>query len=320
MNLARELPDVQQTTEGFPKKAIKKVGVRNIKIPLPMYVPSQGKLVPFEANISSYCDLVPELKGINMSRIGRTLFKEVETASGPFQNLEAFARGLKRAHSTDNIFVKARLSYMMRDTTPISQLDSYESVAVVLETELRGDTSRHFLSVETVEYSVCPCSKEMSLLKNNLTASERQELDDAVLSPQLLRKISMAGFGAHSQKSYISVKVELCPERHREVYIEELVALMKSASSCPTQNILKRPDEKYVTEVGYMGAIIDEDRKLLEIEDGGPKFVEDISRQAAEGLDTLVEKNLIRAYDVVVRNDESIHSGDLEAVAVIEYR
>ncbi len=320
-NKYTELPDVQQSTSGFSKREIKKVGVRNLQMPLMMYVPTREKVVPFTATISSYCDLVPELKGINMSRIGRTMFSVNDMGEGvAYTSLDKFAEELKNAHNTDNIYVKAKLDYIMKDKTPISQLSSYETIKVTLETTLVGGVKRNFLTVETVEYSVCPCSKEMSLLKNNLTPGERQEIDSAVLSPRLLRKISEAGFGAHSQKSFLQAKVELHPERDREVYIEDLVSLLKRSSSCSTQSILKRPDEKYVTEVGYGGLFIDEDKELLEVVDGGPKFVEDICRSSADSLDKLVNENLIVSYDIVVNNDESIHSGDIMATAVIEYR
>ena len=315
-----ELPDVQQQRDGFPKRAIKKVGVRLLK--LPFYVTPEFQTV---AIFSSYCNLVPELKGINMSRIGRTLMNE---ASSPtrcgFKSLVHYAKVLQKEHETDNIYVKAVFDYCFKASTPQTGLPSKEPVVVTMEVRLLEDKLEAYLTVDTVEYSVCPCSKEMSLLINNLTDFEWEELQDANLSSELLSKIQESGFGAHSQKSYLKVRAQL-PIQHiktsgsSELEIDSLVDLLKESSSCSTLSILKRPDEKYVTEVGYMGSYVGEDFQIHKVPGAGPKFVEDICRQVAEKLDEYIDAEEVISYEVVVNNDESIHSGDLAATAVIEY-
>ena len=96
--------------------------------------------------------------------------------------------------------------------------------------------------------------------------------------------------------------------------------LLDKAFSCPTKTVLKRPDEKYETEVSYMGGFFDttyNPPKFVHVEGSGPKFVEDIARDVADQLQEQLDVS-ISDYVIVVNNDESIHSGDILATAVLQ--
>jgi len=319
--ISENLPDVQQSKDGFPRISIEKVGVRNLKVPFKL-MRKNGEVFNTIANISSYCDLVSDLKGINMSRISRTINDVLESASCyGFDGLETFAKELAAAHNTDNIWIKAQFEYIFEDLTPVTNILSYEPVKVTFESILKRNgisrtsySVKNYVQVESVEMSLCPCSKEMSLLVNNLTESEICELA-IIQSDSLRQKIMMAGFGAHNQRSNIRVKVELNSYRKELMWIEDLVGIIKKGASSPTWSTLKRPDEKYVTEVSYAGGYFNEDKKFVEV-GGGPRFVEDISRHVAVQLIDELDKR-INDFCIVVNNEESIHSGEIMATSVL---
>jgi len=314
----KNLPDMQSTQTGFPKIPIEKVGVRGIVVPITLYKKSGG-LFSTTATVSSYCSLVENIKGINMSRISRTindvLSKQPHNIG--FVNLNEFVTELKHAHGADDVYIKAEFKYLMELVSPVTQLPSYEPVDVIMESVLKTidnvSVLKTYLTVSSTEMSLCPCSKEMSSLMNNLNESELEEISK--LSQHTVNKLKLSGFGAHNQKSNITVTVE----SDKIFYIEDLVDIIKQSSSCPTFIVLKRPDEKWVTEVSYTGGYFDDSKSFVKVgseDQYGPKFVEDISRLIAEKLNKLLD-NEINDYVIVVNNEESIHSGDLQATSIL---
>ena len=311
------LPDMQQTTDGFYKKRIAKVGVRNIIQTLPV-ITKEGSIQSVVATISSYCDLQEGIKGINMSKIARTIN---DILHKPPPNgyvsllLKEFVRELVKNHQSQDAYIKVSFTYILDEKTPMSGLYSQEPIDITIESFYKNNEYGTYLTVKTVAMSLCPCSKEMSLLKNNLLLEEWAYLFDCKnISKKLQEKLLNAGFGAHNQRSHINVTVGL-DERLPIPYIEDIYEISKKASSCSTRSVLKREDEKFVTEVSYMGGYFDDDKEFIEV-GGGPRFVEDIARGVAEQLDTELDKT-INDYVIVVSNDESIHSGGIQAVAVL---
>jgi len=308
--------DVQADKEGFPKIAIEKVGVRNIE--LPVWVRNRdGDFLSTIANVSSYCDLVEENKGINMSRITRTIFEVFDPENKELVTLlsSKVVKALQFAHETSDVYFKARFKYPFYHLSPETNLPSPGVVNVVIETTLHGKEMKKYLTVEMVGMSLCPCSKDMSLLMNNLNEEESACLNVAVLPTSLRNKLNEAGFGAHNQKSFVEVKVEM----KNFFNIDSLIDIIRQSVSAEVFSVLKRPDEKFVTEMSYMGGYIDADKNLIKATqaNAGPKFVEDIARQVAETInETYLDKQVID-YSIVVRNQESIHSNDIETVAVL---
>lgn len=308
------LPDMQKSTDGFSPRAIDKVGVRGIK--MNVNVQSGDVVQSVNATFSSYCNLVRDLKGINMSRITRNIISTVEDmGDAGITDLSLFAARLKEAHGTDNIYIKMAFEYTRASLSPMSGLVSYEPVDVVLETTSICGEVRNYMTVTTTGMSLCPCSKEMSMLSNNITEEEKAAIE--TLPIPLQSKIYRAGFGAHNQNSLVEIKVEIDSGAHPS--IESIIDIATNATSAPIFGTLKREDEKYVTEVSYAGGYFNDDKEFVEIPDTGAKFVEDIARCAADSLGKLVLSSVIRDYVVVVNNDESIHPDPLYATAIISF-
>lgn len=301
------LPDIQKQSSGFPKIEIEEVGIENFCLPLSIF--SQNKTQQVIASVKSFCSLTKDIRGINMSRIGRT-FEEVIEREKNFCNLEPFVRALARAHQSDKTSMTAQFDYFLIEKTPQTNLNAPKNIRVAMSSVLEQHAIRNFLTVQSIETSLCPCSKEMSLLKNNLTEQERLEIQ--TLSKELQEKILLAGFGAHNQKSKISVMVELSDKNFS---IEELAELIAKSASAPTFSILKRPDEKFLTEMAFLGGYFDEEKHFVKL-DGGPRFVEDIVRYLADECQQLLDKKILD-YAISVKNYESIHSGSIVASANI---
>lgn len=312
----KHLPDMQQSRIGFYNKSIEKVGVRNIQCYIPIKMKDGSVQKPI-AIVSSYCSLDENTKGINMSRITRTInsvLKEDSTNDGT-RDLGRFVKKLAEAHQSPDVYIKAKFSLILDSTTPMTDIYSQEPVDVVLESQYKeNDGYRTFLTVESVEKSLCPCSREMSLLKNNLTEEEKQELAKANLSNKLQKKLDLAGFGSHNQKSFIKATIEV--NLDDILWIEDLVEMIRHSASCPTFSVLKRPDEKAITEIAYCGGYFDDDMEFNPVEGTGAKFVEDIARDLAQKLDSELDKK-VKDFVIVVNNQESIHSGNIEATSVL---
>ena len=134
---------------------------------------------------------------------------------------------------------------------------------VELTGEMRDGVLRTFLQVLVPVTSLCPCSKEISQ------------------------------YGAHNQRSHVTIRAELAGE----ISAEELIRIAEEQASCELWGLLKRPDEKFVTERAYEN----------------PKFVEDLVRDVAQRLNA---DERIVAYVLEAENFESIHNHS--AYAVIE--
>mgnify|MGYP001178347194 FL=1 len=323
------MPDVQNTRKDFYATPIKKVGVRNVEAPILVWQKDEGKAIQVHATFSAYVELTEDSKGINMSRCGRVIMAEAkrhmvanvaDMKSPTFNLMESIVKELQKAHDSKTAYVKCRFAYPSWTKVYASKLDTVEYVDVIWEAIADGDDVTELLTVENVGISLCPCSKEMSLILNNLNSHEkevwrnvRNTLMDDPASHELIKKIERAGFGAHNQRSHVAVTVQLVPGQ--QVWFEDLISITDKSFSAPIRAILKREDEKVEGELAYLGGYYD-DNGFNEVEGTGPKFVEDISRDASRQLDDILDKK-IKDYVVIVRNDESIHSRALEAVAVL---
>lgn len=335
------LPDIQQTTEGFPRIPIAKVGVRHVEVPLLFADGVVNK--PVLVEFSAYCDLGEATKGINMSRMAQSLFNAALDLQGePFEDMVHFAKVMQKAHASQHVYVKGAFRLFLGPhpigkSTPITGFPIAEILPIVLETVIKGEEVTNFITITYTGMSLCPCSKEMSLLVTNLTEAERKvlgemkaEIDDrhdthtmddyTSALESFLKKVEMAGFGAHNQKSHVELKVQL-PRTSEgrgasSFTVRDLYRIALKSVSTEIFSMLKRPDEKYVTETSYLGGYFDAEGNYVAVPNAGPKFVEDISRQAAEFLTPLLDKQ-IDDFVIVVNNDESIHSNDIVATAVL---
>lgn len=215
------------------------------------------------ANFSIYCSLNEKIRGANMSRFAEIIHSTIQKSIS-LEIIRSVLDELKSRLGSDDGYVKMRFKYFIMKASPMSCLLGYMDYDCILEGRLLKDDFSLFLTVQVPYTSLCPCSKELSIT------------------------------GAHNQRSTADVTIELV----NFVYIEEVVYLIESLVSSPLYSVLKRVDEKYVTELAYEN----------------PRFVEDMARDIAMALDDWLDTK-INDYVVVINHFESIHKHN--AVAVI---
>jgi len=246
-----DIPDIQETTEGFPKKAIKKVGIRGVQVPLKV-VRKDGSINQSSANVSIYTNLNNKVKGANMSRY-RIVVEEY--LIGKDVKLRQYARDLLKATrvklGATNSFIKIKFDYFMVKTAPASKTKSHMNYKCGIEgkswiDDKTGEEHEDLYLMVKVPYtSLCPCSKEIS------------------------------EYGAHNQRSFAEVKVKLIQDKI--MWIEDIIDLVESSGSAPIINGLKRMDEAFQTEQMYENPRFVEDMVRIIAE-----------KLDAEYLDTLV--------------------------------
>ena len=254
------LPDVQASAD-HRQLPIERVGVRGLRYPLSL-VSGDGAVCHTVATLEMTVGLGAELKGTHMSRFVDLL--ERERAALDLAGLrDLFAAMLRRLDACSGR-IEARFPYFVRKRAPVSGVESLLDLdaAVVVEKAEGGDVA---LTLEVVApvTSLCPCSKNIS------------------------------DYGAHNQRSHITIRARL----REDMPFEALLRMAEEEASCELFGLLKRPDEKWVTERAY----------------DNPKFVEDLVRDIALRLraDARIER-----WSVASENFESIHNHS--AYALIE--
>ena len=246
------LPDIQASADGRCL-AIQHVGVAGIRYPIQLAT-SAGETVTTVATLAMTVGLPSEVKGTHMSRF-------VEVLESPRAALDApgllamLDEMLHRLDARDGR-IEMRFPYFIAKTAPVSGVASLLDYDVTLRAEQpAAGPARVTLQVTAPVTSLCPCSKEIS------------------------------DYGAHNQRSNITLEARL----RGPMSIEALVRLAEEEASCEVFGLLKRPDEKWVTERAY----------------DNPKFVEDLVRDIALRL---MREPAIAAWKVVSENFESIHN------------
>lgn len=251
MNKAVSIADVQGAAD-TRRITIDQVGIKDIRHPVTV-IGRGGAVQHTVATFGMYVDLAHDARGTHMSRFIEILNggEIVLSISGMRQLLTTVQRSLV-AHRA---YVDVRFPYFVTKKAPVSGVASALDYDVVLTAERRGEHDSIMLGVVVPVTSLCPCSKEISR------------------------------YGAHNQRSHVTVKVRV----GEDVLAEELITLVEEEASCEIFGLIKRPDEKYITERAYEN----------------PKFVEDMVRDVAARLHT---DPRILAYTVESENFESIHN------------
>lgn len=255
------LPDVQAIADRR-NVFINRVGVKALVHPVRIRSASGG-VVSTVATVDMTVGLPPEFKGTHMSR-----FVEVLQQADQALNAETFSLLLSRMLqwlNADSGMIEMRFPYFISKRAPVSGVASLLDYQVRLRGERSGDRALFTTQVTALATSLCPCSKEIS------------------------------EYGAHNQRSHITITVQ----GEQALSIEELAGIAEQEASCEVYGLLKRSDEKYVTERAY----------------DNPKFVEDLVRDIALRLDA---DDRVRVYSVEAENFESIHNHS--AYALVERR
>ncbi|MGF6931804.1 GTP cyclohydrolase I [Paraburkholderia sp. UCT70] len=259
MNPAFVMPDVQSTpdTRQIP---IQRVGVRGVRHPLTIRTQG-GEAQPSVGTWNLDVHLPAEQKGTHMSRFV-ALLEENKAPLEPATLRTMLAAMLEKLEAEAGR-IEVSFPYFVNKTAPVSGVQSLLDYEVTLTGETRHGATRVFLKVLVPVTSLCPCSKKISQ------------------------------YGAHNQRSHVTIDAEL----NGDVAVEELIRIAEEEASCELWGLLKRPDEKFVTERAYEN----------------PKFVEDLVRDVAQRLNA---DERIVAYVLEAENFESIHNHS--AYAVIE--
>ncbi len=266
---AAGMPDVQASRDAR-RIAIDRVGVKEVTYPLRLRTPDGGEQTTV-AKIDMYVALPEDRKGTHMSRFLEVLTEHGLAALSPCSVPELTRRILTRLDAREAFF-EARFTYFISKPAPVTGqrgLMDYEvSFTCTARVDDDGEIHTDFvLGVAAPATSLCPCSKEIS------------------------------DYGAHNQRARIAAKIRTVGS----MWIEDLVSVLEGAASSPVYAVLKRPDEKYVTEKAYEN----------------PKFVEDIIRDLALSLDRLEQ---VVWYEISSENFESIHSHNAYAQIVRDKR
>jgi GTP cyclohydrolase I len=254
------LPDVQSHTDSR-NLAIQRVGIKGLTTPVQIET-ADGRIQSSVAKVDMFVALPAELKGTHMSRFIEVL-QHNEQALSVTRMQSLMQETLTRLEAQEGM-IEFRLPFFVKKTAPVSGVESLMDYQLSLRAECLKKNIRVIQKVIVPVTSLCPCSKKIS------------------------------AYGAHNQRSHITISAELsaplAPER--------LINTAEKCASSEVYGILKRPDEKFVTEQAY----------------DNPKFVEDLVRDVALAVKALPE---VVAAQIEAENFEAIHNHS--AYALIEF-
>jgi GTP cyclohydrolase I len=253
------IPDVQSSAD-TRHLAIDRVGIKGIRHPVRVKDKSVGVQHTI-ATFNMYVHLPHNFKGTHMSRFVEILNHHEREIS--VESFETILSEMVTRLEAKSGYIEMNFPYFVNKTAPVSGVQSLLDYDVTLIGETINGKPRITMKVLVPVTSLCPCSKKIS---------ER---------------------GAHNQRSHVTLSIRT----NEFVWIEDVIRIAEEQASCELYGLLKRPDEKFVTERAY----------------DNPKFVEDMVRDVATVLDA---DKRIDAYVVESENFESIHNHS--AYALIE--
>ncbi len=240
-----------QSSQDERNIAIDRVGVRNVNYP--MYVREREGGTQYTHGVFTLTvDLPREFKGTHMSRFLEVLGEHNHDLS--VETIPDVLTRLRERLNADSAHLEVTFKLFREKAAPVTGKKGM--MAYDCGFSAWGGLRDCFELLLTVPVTtLCPCSKEIS------------------------------AYGAHNQRGYVSVRIK--PNGGR-LWLEDVIELIEACGSAPLYPVLKRPDEKFVTEQAY----------------DNPRFVEDMVREVALALD---KDPRVLAYEIEVENHESIH-------------
>lgn len=259
-SLSDTLHDVS-STEISTAIGIQKVGIRDVPVQLNIHL--RNEIQPTIARASLYTSLNPEMMGSHLSRLMAVLNTvSSNTLKTDLDTLQEYLQLMRTKLSANDAYLKFRFPILLSQAAPVSGIESKIRYECTLQGEIVGDTLKVYKKIKVPYMSACVCSKSISM------------------------------FNAHCQRSFADVTVLL---RNEDINFEEIIEIVESSCSAPIRALLKREDEKYITETAYEFA----------------GFVESISRGIARKLDILNSDG----WSVCCEHEESLHQHN--AVSII---
>jgi len=257
----RNLKDVQNTSDGR-KIPVRKVGIKELRYPI-VVMDRRNKSQSTVATINMFVDLPHHFKGTHMSRFveimnhcrGRVSVREIGS----------ILQAMLDRFDSETAHIDIRFPYFIEKAAPVSAAKSLMDYGCAFIASMsavnKKDSLDLILEVSVPVTTLCPCSREISR------------------------------HGAHNQRSKVTIQVRTL----KLVWLEDLIEIAESAASAPLYSLLKREDEKSVTERAYRN----------------PRFAEDIVRAVAVRLRS---DRRISWYQVEAENQESIHNHNAYAL------
>jgi GTP cyclohydrolase I len=230
---------------------IDQVGVKGIRYPITVLDKNMGEQQTV-AEINMYVNLPRYYKGTHMSRFVEILNENSRRIS--LQNFSEILDEMKKRLNAESAHMEISFPYFINKAAPISGSEGLMEYRCTFKGALNKG-SDVITMIQVPISTLCPCSKEIS------------------------------EFGAHNQRGEVRLQVRF----KKFIWIEDLIRLVEESASSDVYSVLKREDEKYVTEMAY----------------SNPKFVEDIVRDIAQKLN---DDSNITWFSVESENFESIHN------------
>lgn len=282
----QSLPDIQNR-EDERGIAIERVGITNVYFPIKVKT-KEGGYVPVSARVKLFVGLPKVNRGANLSRFYETLV-EFSNHTMSSEAMPKLLELLQKNMKSYDAYARFEFDYFIDRKAPVSKKEAPQRYRCAFTGVRRNGEYEFILEVRVIATSLCPCSKSMSLLSNLTEGSLGVECGELVSEQFSLIK-DKVGMGAHNQRS--NIRVEVVFKADQRIWIEDLIELVEEQASAPVYPILKRPDEKFVTEKAY----------------NNPKFSEDIIRDIQLALEKLVT---VKEWAIRVSNEESVHSYDV---------
>ncbi len=253
--------DIQKQRD-YRNIPIDKVGIKGLRYPVKVLDKTTG-FQSTTARISMFVDLPHQLKGTHMSRFVEML--HLFKAQVSLESITNILGDMKQVLGAESSHIEITFPYFIEKRSPVTGARGLMDYTCSIKGSSYPDNYRDMvLEVAVPICSVCPCSREIS------------------------------EFGAHNQRGEVLVTTRF----KKFIWIEDMIDVVEKSASCDVFSVLKREDEKYVTEQGY----------------NNPKFVEDVVRDVAM---LLLQDNNITWFSVSAENFESIHNHS--AYAYIEH-
>lgn len=244
-----------QSSPDWRNLAVDRVGIRHIRHPIIFEDLIAGKVQsqPTTAYLSMYVNLPKHVKGTHMSRFIELINEKTTILS--VARMPLWLMQMAERLNASASYFQAHFPYFTPKQAPVSKAQGLMDYDVWLWGSLEEETCKIYVTVVVPVTTLCPCSKEI------------------------------ANYGAHNQRSHVTVTVLA----QSDFSLLKLIQLVESKASCELYSVLKRTDEKAVTERAY----------------DNPKFVEDMVRDIGTSLETFEG---IKGYKISSENFESIHN------------
>ena len=244
-----------QNSEDNREVPLKKVGVRNVEYPVSV-LDKKHKIQNTTATVDLFVNLPHHFKGTHMSRFIEVFHKYREDISiNPFMEMLEEIRTKLEAEES---FGKISFPYYIEKEAPVTRSKGIIRYMCTYEAEVSEEEKKFYLEVKVPVTTLCPCSKAIS------------------------------EYGAHNQRGTVTVKI-----LYKDFFwLEDLIEVIENSASSPLYSVLKRQDEKFVTEHAY----------------DNPRFVEDVVREVYIALKNFEGGGKFTWFSVEAENEESIHA------------